>query len=82
MIAANISFQFSIFIIDGFADLNLRGAAFGEGSGPINMDNLGCSGTEYKLIECSYENSTDRHNEDWSVTCKNGNLLNMTIIKV
>ena len=45
----------------------------------LEMNYLGCSGTEYKLLECSYENSTYQHNEDWSVTCKNGNLLNMTI---
>ena len=29
-----------------------RGAAFGEGDGPIFMDNLGCSGNEGELSEC------------------------------
>ena len=30
MIATNISVKFSSFIIDGFSDLNLHGAAFGD----------------------------------------------------
>ena len=47
-------------------------AAFGVGSGPIHMNNLGCSGTEYKLVDCYYEDSTYNHDEDWSVICKNG----------
>ena len=60
--------------IDGLAaDVSLYGAVFGVGSGPIHMNYLICNGTEYKLVDCGYQNSTYQHNEDWSVTCKNGN---------
>ena len=62
--------------IDGYADRSIHWAVFGEGSGPIHMSYLHCSGTEYKLVDCYYENSTyQQHNEDWSVTCKNGKHL-------
>ena len=36
------------------------------------MNNLGCSGTEYRLKDCSYSEGSDRHSEDWSITCNNG----------
>ena len=64
--------QIFIFIIDGFADASRCCAAFGIGSGPIHMNNLDCSGTEYKLLACDYEDSTYHHNSDWSVICNNG----------
>ena len=58
---------------DGYVDVILYRAAFGEGSGPIHMNYLGCYGSEYKLVDCDYRTSTYQHNEDWSVICKNGN---------
>ena len=58
--------------IDGYVDKIQYGVAFGLGSGPIHMNDLGCYGTEYKLVDCNYRNSTDQHDEDWSVICKNG----------
>ena len=36
------------------------------------MNNLGCSGTEYRLKDCSYSEGSDRHILDWSITCNNG----------
>ena len=36
------------------------------------MNKLGCSGDEYRLVDCDYEPSTWEHNEDWSVVCING----------
>ena len=36
------------------------------------MNNLGCSGTEYRLKDCSYSEGLDRHSQDWSITCNNG----------
>ena len=45
-------------------------AYFGAGSGPINMDNVQCSGTEGILTNCTYV--TDHncgHFEDAGVTC-------------
>ena len=46
-------------------------ARFGAGSGPIHMDDVQCSGTESRLLNCRY---TSRHNcghsEDASVRCQ------------
>ena len=38
---------------------------------PIHMDNVGCYGTEPKLINCSYHSDTseDNHSEDVAVIC-------------
>ena len=47
---------------DGFA--SFRGAAFGEGDGPIFMDNLGCSGNEGKLSTCPTFSETGFHQCD------------------
>ena len=46
-------------------------AHFGEGTGPIHIDSPACSGSEYRLIDCQYDNNTveDSHAEDWSVYC-------------
>lgn len=57
----------------------LRGAAFGEGSGPIFIDNLGCSGQEAELSECPTLSMIGFHQCDHSldagVIC-NGQLHN------
>ena len=48
---------------------------YGEGSGPIWMDQLNCSGTEDSLDECSFSNwgiSDCFHNEDVGVDCYGG----------
>ena len=46
-------------------------AQFGEGSGPIFMDNVACSGSESRLLDCSYDNITDdTHLEDAGVQCQ------------
>ena len=60
------------FIIDGYTDVRVCCTRFGQGSGPIHMNYLGCSGTEHKLVDCYYQNSTRYHYDDWSVTCTNG----------
>ncbi|CAI8004445.1 Scavenger receptor cysteine-rich domain superfamily protein, partial [Geodia barretti] len=46
-------------------------AYFGEGVGTIHLNYLGCSGTEYRLIECYSVSSSRSHYADWSVTCLN-----------
>ena len=61
-----------LFHTDGYVDISLCCAWFGRGTGLIHINNLGCSGTENKLTECSYIVSSYQHNEDWSVTCMNG----------
>ena len=46
-------------------------AHFGQGSGPIWMDNVACTGSETRLIDCPYNANTSgcRHYEDAGVTC-------------
>ncbi|PIK47661.1 putative deleted in malignant brain tumors 1 protein-like isoform X5 [Apostichopus japonicus] len=47
------------------------GAAFGEGTGKIHLDDVGCSGKETELLSCYY-NSIDNcnHFEDAGVICQ------------
>ncbi|XP_019849150.1 PREDICTED: deleted in malignant brain tumors 1 protein-like, partial [Amphimedon queenslandica] len=55
--------------IDGtsFARTN---AYFGAGTGPINMDNVQCTGNEGFLVNCTYSSTHDcGHSEDAGVTC-------------
>ena len=54
------------------SDLSVRyNAYFGVGSGPIFLDNVGCSGIEDKLFKCSYTTDVadDTHFEDAGVEC-------------
>nr|XP_020735441.1 neurotrypsin [Odocoileus virginianus texanus] len=47
-------------------------AYFGEGEGPIHMDNVKCTGNERSLAECVKQDIGDhncRHNEDAGVIC-------------
>ena len=49
------------------------GAAFGEGSDPILMDDVACTGIEEKLADCEFpgwEISNCNHAEDAGVVCK------------
>ena len=47
-------------------------AHFGEGTGPILMNHVLCSGLESKLLDCTYDNDTtaDYHAEDAGVHCQ------------
>ena len=46
-------------------------AAYGEGTGPIHMDDVSCAGNESSLIECSHISDHNcRHSEDVSVQCQ------------
>ena len=49
-------------------------AHFGQGIGPIHIDDLACSGSEYRISNCQYDSITtgDSHSEDWSVYCNVG----------
>lgn len=49
-------------------------ARYGQGIGPIHVDNLYCLGSEFTLSSCSYNNDTreDLHSQDWTITCRRG----------
>ena len=56
----------------------LKHAYYGEGSGPIFMDDVGCAGNESTLISCPHLSNHDcYHNEDAGVYCitSTGDLL-------
>ena len=53
-------------------------AAFGQGSGPIFLDDMKCSGLEYRLFDCLHsglEVSNCDHSRDAGVECIEGNLV-------
>eukprot|EP00118_Oscarella_pearsei_P028010 m.1551 g.1551 ORF g.1551 m.1551 type:complete len:371 (+) comp7186_c0_seq1:94-1206(+) len=55
-----------------FPQSYLRYAEFGQGSGPILMDNVKCTGNEEKLQQCPFggwKNTDCRHSEDAGVIC-------------
>ena len=47
---------------------------FGQGSGPVHMRNVGCSGSESRLIDCSY-NSAYCDYYVAGVSCEIGKLV-------
>ena len=47
----------------------LRGAHFGEGTGPIHLDNVICTGSENSLLDCRYSPHNCGHYEDAGVIC-------------
>ena len=49
-------------------------AYFGEGSDPIHMDYISCTGTEYSLTDCETRSSSrqSNHSEDVGVQCQPG----------
>ena len=60
----------------------LPSAYYGEGSGPIVLDEVACTGVESSLIECDRHGLGSHncvHSEDSSVICE-GNLVCIHII--
>ena len=46
-------------------------AYFGQGTGPILLDNIHCSGSETLLLDCNYLNQSNcQHNADAGVRCQ------------
>ena len=47
-------------------------------STPIHLDNVGCHGTEDKLIDCTYHTDTseDSHSDDIWIDCSNTSVTN------
>ncbi|KAJ8035487.1 Neurotrypsin [Holothuria leucospilota] len=54
-----------------FGGVAYRSAYFGEGSGPIWLDSIQCTGSETNLLACTHETDTseDSHSEDVGVAC-------------
>ena len=56
-------------------------ARFGEGSGPIWLDDVSCIGSESELLECPHNgigNHNCDHSEDASVRCSVSGKINIT----
>ncbi|XP_041369837.1 deleted in malignant brain tumors 1 protein-like [Gigantopelta aegis] len=52
-------------------------AGFGQGSGPIYLDDLACTGTEESILQCSgkpLRQTNCHHNEDAGVRCQTANV--------
>ena len=59
------SLSISLFIATAF-----NSAYFGQGTGPIQLDNVGCNGLESTLLQCSHiTNHNCGHNQDAGVRC-------------
>ena len=59
------------------------GAAFGEGSGDILLDDVSCTGTETNLGDCTnagFGVHNCRHSEDAGVRCSETNLEGRMIV--
>ena len=39
------------------------------------MNHLQCNSREHRLLDCGFDNITDGHDEDWGVSCRNGNNI-------
>lgn len=58
---------FTCDVTDSVARTN---AFYGQGTGPINVDEAACTGSEMRLIDCSFDPSHDcTHAEDAAVDC-------------
>ena len=57
----------SFFIIDTIS----AGGLFGKGTGPILLDNVDCTSSEDRLIDCNYDSHTADcgHREDVGLRC-------------
>ena len=58
--------------IDAVAILHPALTTYSQGTGPIFLDNVACSGGESRLIDCTYDDHTSdcSHIEDAGITCQ------------
>ncbi len=62
------AYLYTVFAIGAVADIF---TVFGRGSGPINLDDVRCSGSETHLVNCTHASTHNcGHHEDAGVTCK------------
>ena len=49
----------------------LKNAHFGQGTGPVHLNNIRCSGSEIRLTDCAAEQELQQctHENDAGVTC-------------
>ena len=47
----------------------LRSASFGQGTVPIAITNVGCTGHEARLLDCPHTENTCSHSADAGVRC-------------
>ena len=49
----------------------ISNAFYGQGSGPIHLDDVACSGSETNILQCTYDSVTSDcgHSEDAGVQC-------------
>ena len=67
-----IDFLTKLFFCSSTDATALSFAFFGQGTGPILLDDVHCNGTEDRLVDCPYDPSTLDcvHSEDASVRCQ------------
>ena len=69
--------QYVMVFILFIAPIALTGTAFGQGTGPIYLGNVGCTGTESSLLNCSHSGigvTSCSHYGDAGVVCPSGKL--------
>ena len=57
-------------------------AYFGQGAGPIILDNVHCNGSESSIMDCNhhYNQSNCAHNADAGVRCQGDRIATMIYI--
>ena len=61
------------------AAIAVTGAAFGQGTGPVYLNSVGCTGTESSLLSCSHSviGVSCSHSSDAGVVCPSGKLVKL-----
>jgi hypothetical protein len=61
-----------------------HGGMYGQGVGPINLDDVACSGSETSLLSCAYDSNTAdcTHAEDAGVRCHSCKSLYMLTMHI